>query len=86
LSYWLEINEDDIRDAETVPVDGAPLPVTVVWLECGTTLNAKTSPPEAGLSDFLRNPFTPEDLVAVDSESWGVHPNMSRLHRRTHCY
>jgi hypothetical protein len=86
LTYWLEIDEEDIRDAETVTLDATPLPVTVLWLERGSTLTAKTSPPDAGLSDFLRNPFTPEDLVTVESESWGVPMTMSMIHRRTHCY
>ena len=86
LSYWLEINEEDIRDAETVAVDGTPLRLTVLWVECGATLIARTSPPNDGLSDFLRNPFTPEDLVAVESDTWGVPMNTTKIHRRSHCY
>jgi hypothetical protein len=86
LTCWFEIDEDDIRDTETVAIDGAPFPVTLTWLERGATLTARTSPPDAGVSDFLRNPFTPEDLVAVSSESWGVNPTMSKLHYRSKCY
>jgi hypothetical protein len=86
LSYWLEIDEEDIRDAETVTSDAAPRPVTVVWLEGGATLTAKTSPPDTGLSDFLRSPFTAEDLVKVEGQSWGAHPNMSRIHHNSKCY
>jgi hypothetical protein len=86
LSYWLEINEEDIRDAETVAVDGTPIPLTVLSVERGATLTAKTSPPDTDLSDFLRNPFTPEDLVTVESETWGVRMGISYIHRRSHCY
>ena len=72
LSYWLEIDEEDIRDGETVAVDGTPIPLTVLSVDRGATLTAQTSPPDTDLSDFLRNPFTPEDLVMVESETWGV--------------
>jgi hypothetical protein len=85
LSYWLEINEEDIRDAETVAVDGTPIPVTVLSVERGAPLTAKTSPPDTDLSDFLRNPFTPEDLVMVESETWGVPLNISLFHRNSKC-
>ena len=86
LSYWLEINEEDIRDAETVPLEGVPLRLTVLWIERGATLTAKTSPPDTDLSDFLRNPFTPEDLVMVESETWGAWMGPTKIHRRSHCY
>lgn len=85
LSYWLEIKEEDIRDAETVTVDGTPIPVTVLSIERGATLTAQTSPPDTDLSDFLRNPFTPEDLVTVESETWGVRMGISMIHRRSRC-
>lgn len=85
LSYWLEINEEDIRDAETVTVDGTPIPVTVLSVERGATLTAQTSPPDTDLSDFLRNPFTPEDLITVESETWGVRMRISMIHRRSRC-
>jgi hypothetical protein len=85
LSYWLEIKEEDIRDAETVTLDGSPIPVTVLSIERGATLTAQTSPPDTDLSDFLRNPFTPEDLVTVESETWGVRMGISMIHRRSRC-
>jgi hypothetical protein len=85
LTYWLEIKEEDIRDAETVTVDGTPIPVTVLSIERGATLTAQTSPPDTDLSDFLRNPFTPEDLVTVESETWGVRMGISMIHRRSRC-
>jgi hypothetical protein len=85
LSYWVEINEEDIRDAETVAVDGTPIPLTVLSVDHGATLTAETSPPDTDLSDFLRNPFTPEDLVEVESETWGVPMNISLFHRSSRC-
>jgi hypothetical protein len=85
LSYWLEINEADISEMERVPVDGAPLPVTVLRVQSGALLTAHTSPPDPDLSDFLRNPFRSEDLVAVESDSWGEGIHISKLHVRTKC-
>ena len=40
---------------------------------------------EKELSDFLRNPFPPDDVVAEDVAPWGVHRGITRLHIRSHC-
>jgi hypothetical protein len=69
-----------------VTVGRSPLPATVVWVKRGATLTAKTSPPDPGLSEFLRNPFTPEDLVTVERETWGAPLNFSYIHRRSRCW
>jgi hypothetical protein len=62
LSFWVEIDEEDIVHRETVRVLGAP-DTSLVWVKRGATLTADTSPPDPLFPEFLRTPFTPEDLL-----------------------
>jgi len=62
LSFWLEIDDEDIVHRETFRVSGAP-DTSLVWIKRGATLTAKTSPPDPLFPEFLRTPFTPEDLL-----------------------
>jgi hypothetical protein len=68
LSFWLEIEEEDIVHRETLSESGKPDP-SMVWVRRGATLTAKTSPPDPSLAGFLRSPFTPEDLLD-QGEPW----------------
>jgi hypothetical protein len=61
LSFWVEINENDLVHKETVSVRGAPN-AAVVWVKRGALLTPRESPVE-DRSRSPRDQITPEDLL-----------------------
>jgi hypothetical protein len=61
LSFWVDIDQDDLVHKETVSVRGAP-DASVVWVKRGALLTAGESPTE-DRSRPLRDQITPEDLL-----------------------
>ena len=61
LSFWVEIDQDDLVHKETVSVPGAP-DASVVWVKRGAQLTMVESPEESR-SRVPAVQITPEDLL-----------------------